>query len=121
MSSALAHVFMSGGKVTDGAHTAVGYSVSPVSMIVGEEGIIIVDTGMDAVPAEKVLADFRTSPSAHEPHTDAPKTPPFSLANDYNPADMERPFSSHNIRFFYFSTFLLMTLHGAGYFDDESV
>ena len=77
MSSALAHIFMSGGKVTDGARTAVGYSVSPVSMIVGEEGIIIVDTGMDAVPAEKVLADFRTSPSAHEPRTDAPKNTPI--------------------------------------------
>jgi hypothetical protein len=87
MSSALAHIFMSGGKVTDGARTAVGYSVSPVSMIVGEEGIIIVDTGMDAVPAEKVLADFRTSPSGIPSRSQTPpKTAPFSLANQYNRA-----------------------------------
>ena len=46
-------------KVTDGAYTAVGYSVSTVSMIVGEDGVIVVDTGMDTVSAEKVLEDFR--------------------------------------------------------------
>lgn len=46
-------------KVTEGVYTAVGYSVSTVSMIVGENGVIIVDTGMDTVSAEKVLADFR--------------------------------------------------------------
>jgi uncharacterized sulfatase len=46
-------------KVTDGVHTAVGYSVSPVSMIVGSDGIVIIDTGMDAVSAERVMADFR--------------------------------------------------------------
>jgi alkyl sulfatase BDS1-like metallo-beta-lactamase superfamily hydrolase len=46
-------------KVTEGVYTAVGYSVSTVSMIVGENGVIIVDTGMDTVSAKKVLADFR--------------------------------------------------------------
>ena len=46
-------------KVTDNVYTAVGYSVQPVSMIIGEEGLIIVDTGMDAVSAEKILVDFR--------------------------------------------------------------
>jgi uncharacterized sulfatase len=46
-------------KVTDGVYSAVGYSVSPVSMIVGGDGVIIVDTGMDIVSAEAVLADFR--------------------------------------------------------------
>ncbi|MHC4638124.1 MAG: alkyl sulfatase dimerization domain-containing protein [Planctomycetota bacterium] len=46
-------------RITDGVYTAVGYSVSPVSMIIGEEGLTIVDTGMDTVSAEKVLADFR--------------------------------------------------------------
>ena len=46
-------------KVTDGVYTAVGYSVQPVSMIVGDDGIIIVDTGMDTISAEQVLADFR--------------------------------------------------------------
>jgi uncharacterized sulfatase len=46
-------------KVTDGVYTAVGYSVSPVSMILGEDGVVVVDTGMDTVSAEKVRADFR--------------------------------------------------------------
>ena len=46
-------------KVTDNVYTAVGYSVQPVSMIVGDDGLIIVDTGMDTVSAEQVLADFR--------------------------------------------------------------
>jgi len=46
-------------KVTDDVYTAVGYSVQPVSMIIGKDGIIIVDTGMDTVSAENVLAEFR--------------------------------------------------------------
>lgn len=46
-------------KVTEGVYTAVGYSVSTVSMVLGENGVIIVDTGMDTISAEKVLADFR--------------------------------------------------------------
>ncbi len=46
-------------NVTDGVYTAVGYAVSPVSMIVGADGLIIVDTGMDTVSAKAVLADFR--------------------------------------------------------------
>ncbi|NQT85582.1 alkyl/aryl-sulfatase, partial [bacterium] len=46
-------------KVTDGVYTAVGYAVSPVSMIVGTDGLIIVDTGMDTVSAKAVLSDFR--------------------------------------------------------------
>ena len=45
-------------KVADGVYTAVGYSVSTVSMVVGDNGIIIVDTGLDTISAEKVLADF---------------------------------------------------------------
>ncbi|MHC4085437.1 MAG: alkyl sulfatase dimerization domain-containing protein [Planctomycetota bacterium] len=46
-------------KVTENVYTAVGYSVSPVSMIVGDDGVIIIDTGMDAISAEQVLGDFR--------------------------------------------------------------
>lgn len=46
-------------RVTDGVYTAVGYSVSTVTMIVGEDGLIIVDTGMDTSSAEQVLDDFR--------------------------------------------------------------
>ncbi|NQV35110.1 MAG: MBL fold metallo-hydrolase [Phycisphaeraceae bacterium] len=46
-------------QVTNGIYTAVGYSVQPVSMIVGETGLIIVDTGMDTVSAKQVLRNFR--------------------------------------------------------------
>lgn len=46
-------------KVTEGVYTAVGYSVQPVSMIIGDDGLIIVDTGMDTVSAEQVLTEFR--------------------------------------------------------------
>ena len=46
-------------QVTDGVYTAVGYSVSPCSMIVGSDGLIIVDTTMDVAAAEQVLAAFR--------------------------------------------------------------
>jgi len=46
-------------RVTDGVYTAVGYSVQPVSMVVGDDGLIIVDTGMDTVSAKQVLAEFR--------------------------------------------------------------
>ena len=46
-------------KVTHGVYTAVGYSVQPVSMIVGDDGLIIVDTGMDTTSAQQVLDDFR--------------------------------------------------------------
>lgn len=46
-------------EVTDGVYTAVGFAVSTVSMIVGDDGVVIVDTGMDGVSAEKVIAAFR--------------------------------------------------------------
>lgn len=46
-------------RVTDGVFTAVGYGVQPVSMIVGDDGVIIVDTGIDTATAETVLAQFR--------------------------------------------------------------
>ncbi|MBI9017854.1 MAG: alkyl/aryl-sulfatase [Phycisphaerae bacterium] len=46
-------------KVTDNIYTAIGYSVSAVSMVIGTDGIIIIDTGMDTISAKEVLADFR--------------------------------------------------------------
>jgi hypothetical protein len=39
----------------------------------------------------------------------------------YNRTDMERPLSSHSIRLSLFFYISLMTLQGAGCFDDESV
>lgn len=46
-------------KVAEGVHTAVGYSVSNVSMIVGDDGVIIIDTGMDMPRATKIVEQFR--------------------------------------------------------------
>ena len=46
-------------QVTDDVYTAVGYGVSTVSMIVGDDGLIIVDTGINVPSAEQVLEDFR--------------------------------------------------------------
>jgi len=46
-------------KVSDSVYTAVGYGVSTISMIVGQEGVVIVDTGIDVNSAKAVRADFR--------------------------------------------------------------
>jgi alkyl sulfatase BDS1-like metallo-beta-lactamase superfamily hydrolase len=45
--------------VTVGVYTAVGYGVQPVTMIEGDDGLVIVDTGIDVSSAERVLAEFR--------------------------------------------------------------
>ncbi len=46
-------------KVADNVYTAVGYSVSNVSMIIGEDGVVIVDTGMMLDDARRIMAEFR--------------------------------------------------------------
>ncbi len=46
-------------EVADGVYTAVGFGVSPNSMIVGETGIAIIDTQIDARAARGALAAFR--------------------------------------------------------------
>lgn len=46
-------------KVAKGVYTAVGYSVSNVSMIVGDDGVIIIDTGLDMSGATKIVEQFR--------------------------------------------------------------
>jgi len=46
-------------RVSDSVYTAVGYGVSPVSMIVGDDGVMIVDTGIDAASGAEVRSDFR--------------------------------------------------------------
>lgn len=46
-------------QVSDRVYTAVGYAVSPVSMIVGDKGIVIVDTGLDVASSQDIRADFR--------------------------------------------------------------
>ncbi|MFG0254515.1 MAG: alkyl sulfatase dimerization domain-containing protein [Rhodopirellula sp. JB053] len=46
-------------EVAENVHVAVGYSVSNVSMIVGDDGVVIIDTGMMAESAMKIAKKFR--------------------------------------------------------------
>lgn len=46
-------------EVAEGVYSSHGYAVSIVGLIVGQDGLIIVDTGMDEASAEALLADFR--------------------------------------------------------------
>ncbi|QDV64002.1 alkyl/aryl-sulfatase [Crateriforma conspicua] len=46
-------------KIADNAYTAVGYSVSNVSMIVGDDGVVIIDTGMTLDDAGRIAEKFR--------------------------------------------------------------
>lgn len=46
-------------QVSDNVYTAVGYGVSAVSMIVGDDGVVIIDTGVDTISGDAVRADFR--------------------------------------------------------------
>ena len=46
-------------QVSESVWVASGYSPANISMIVGEDGLVIVDTGMMPAHAEKVLAEFR--------------------------------------------------------------
>jgi len=46
-------------QVADNVYTFTGHSVQPVSMIVGTDGLVIVDTGIDRASAQGVLAEMR--------------------------------------------------------------
>jgi len=46
-------------QVADNVYTFTGHSVQPVSMIVGTDGLVIVDTGIDTQSAQGVLAEMR--------------------------------------------------------------
>jgi len=46
-------------QVTDGVYFAIGYAASNVTMIVGTDGIIIIDTTESTRAAANVLAEFR--------------------------------------------------------------
>ena len=46
-------------KVSENVYTAVGYGVSPVSMIIGKTGIVIVDTGIRVESGQQIREDFR--------------------------------------------------------------
>lgn len=46
-------------KVADNVYTAVGFSVSNVSMIVGDDGVVIIDTGLTVDDAARIATEFR--------------------------------------------------------------
>ncbi|MDF7799456.1 alkyl/aryl-sulfatase [Pontiellaceae bacterium B1224] len=46
-------------QVADNVYTFTGYSVQPVSMIIGDDGLVIVDTGLDTISAKRILTDMR--------------------------------------------------------------
>ena len=46
-------------QVADGVFVAVGFGVSPSSMIVGSDGIVIIDTMVDTASAARAFAEFR--------------------------------------------------------------
>lgn len=46
-------------RVADNVYTAVGFSVSNVSMIIGKDGVVIVDTGMMLDDAGRIATAFR--------------------------------------------------------------
>lgn len=46
-------------KVADSVYTAVGFSVSNVSMIIGDDGVVIVDTGMMISNVQRILKEVR--------------------------------------------------------------
>ncbi|MEM6939347.1 MAG: alkyl/aryl-sulfatase [Pseudomonadota bacterium] len=46
-------------KLTDRVYVAVGYAASNVSFLVGESGVIVIDTTETTQAAENILADFR--------------------------------------------------------------
>lgn len=46
-------------RVADGVYTAVGYSASTSSMIVGTDGVVIIDTGLAVPHAQRILAEFK--------------------------------------------------------------
>jgi len=46
-------------QVAENIYTAVGYGVSPVSMIVGDSGLVIIDTGIDPDLGREIREQFR--------------------------------------------------------------
>jgi uncharacterized sulfatase len=52
-------------KVADNVHVAVGFSPANVSMIEGEDGLIIVDTGMSVDDGTLIMEEFREMTRGH--------------------------------------------------------
>ena len=46
-------------KLSDTVYTAVGYAASNVHFLIGDSGIVLIDTTETTQAAENILADFR--------------------------------------------------------------
>ena len=46
-------------QIADNVYTSVGQSVSNSSIIIGDEGLVVIDTGMTIDAAQKIVAEFR--------------------------------------------------------------
>ena len=46
-------------RVSDNVYTAVGYGTGPVSMIIGDDGLVIIDTNIHVSFARPIFAEFR--------------------------------------------------------------
>jgi len=46
-------------KVADKVHVAVGFSPANVSMIEGDDGLVIIDTGMSVDDGTRIMEEFR--------------------------------------------------------------
>ncbi|WDQ17808.1 alkyl/aryl-sulfatase [Rhodopirellula sp. P2] len=46
-------------RVSGNVYIAVGYSVSNVTMIVGDDGVVIIDTGVSLEDADRIVTEFR--------------------------------------------------------------
>lgn len=55
-------------KVADHVYVAVGFSVSNVSMIVGDDGVVIIDTGMMLDDAERIVTEFTAAHDTNPTH-----------------------------------------------------
>jgi len=95
-------------KVSESVYCASGYSPANISMIVGTDGVVIVDTGMTAQHAEEVLKEFRKITDlpvkgiiythGHGDHTGGSR--PFSGEADSPPPIFARvPFNSEGRMF----------------------
>ena len=47
-------------QVSERVYTVTGIGLQPVSMIVGDDGLVIVDTNFDVVSGKKIMAKFRS-------------------------------------------------------------
>ena len=96
-------------RVSDSVYCASGYSPANIAMIVGTDGLIVIDTGMFPAHAEQVLAEFRKITDlpvvavilthGHGDHTGGRRSPWLVLnANWWPPPEKPRTNSTSGFR-----------------------